>query len=75
MPVDEDSVLVGEFHQGQAASRRGGYASDNPHPEETDRYAAWLSGFDDEEGPAYVVRPRPNGGTMAAAFERVVNVG
>jgi hypothetical protein len=74
MSVDEDDKLVGEFHQGQATSRRDGYRADNPHAEGTDRHAAWLAGFDYEEGPRYVVRPRPNGGTMVAAFERAFHV-
>jgi hypothetical protein len=46
----EEATLIGAFHQGQAAADADAYRSDCPHMPGTDRYDAWMAGFEGEDG-------------------------
>lgn len=50
----QESGVCSAFGQGAAASRKGGYRSDNPHAYGSELWAVWIEGFEFEEGPQYV---------------------
>jgi hypothetical protein len=61
IPLEQS--LLSAFGQGRSASDRGDYLSDNPHAYGGDLWWAWWTGWQEQEGPAYIVTARG-----AAAF-------